>query len=220
MYQTRNRFCLFQQLTFKNSHREILNYEFIHRIFSGMTRSFHRLIFPISVFKRFVFLALLIFISSCTARRNVSEHTTAKKEDHFIKEYSARLGIPLDNKTNKELIIAVSEWLGVPYKYGGDSKSGTDCSGFIGQVYKKVYNKSISRSANGLYEEAKKINKNQLKDGDLVFFKINTTKVGHVGIYLKDGYFIHATTKRGVMVNNLNEDYYSKYYFASGRIID
>lgn len=185
-----------------------------------MTRSLQIFIYPFLGYKRLFLLAVLIFVSSCTARRNVSEHTTVKNEDHFIKEYSARLGIPLDNKTNKELIIAVSEWLGVPYKYGGDTKTGTDCSGFVGQVYKKVYNKTTSRSANGLYEEAKKISKNQLKDGDLVFFKINTTKVGHVGIYLKDGYFIHATTKRGVMVNNLNEDYYAKYYFASGRIVD
>lgn len=185
---------------------------------------------PTATYLRLIVIVSFLLLASCAShKKEVVVHEPKKEkprekveknnDEDFIKKYSALLGVNLDGKTNKELIITVSEWLGVPYKYGGDTKSGTDCSGFVGQVFSKVYHVSTSRSASGLYEQAKKISRNELKDGDLVFFKINSSKVGHVGIYLKDGYFIHATTRRGVMVNNLSETYYSKYYFASGRIL-
>ncbi|HRP84618.1 MAG TPA: NlpC/P60 family protein, partial [Saprospiraceae bacterium] len=63
------------------------------------------------------------------------------------------------------------------------------------------------------------IRKNELKEGDLVFFKINGPKVSHVGLYLSDGYFVHATVKKGVMISSLSEPYYEKFYSGSGRVL-
>jgi|GEM_PF-1989343 len=140
------------------------------------------------------------------------------KKDPFVEDYSARLGIRLSPDCNRALIKAVTEWLGAPYKYGGDNVSGTDCSGLVLNIFREAYGLLVQRSANGLYEQAKKIDRKELKEGDLVFFKINTTKVGHVGIYLAEGYFVHASTRKGVILSNLEEPYYSKYYYAAGRI--
>lgn len=119
---------------------------------------------------------------------------------------------------NASLKKEIDSWLGVPYKYGGTTKAGVDCSAFCGNVFQKVYGISLGRSANDIYLQAKAIRKEELKEGDLVFFKINSAKVSHVGIYLSANKFAHASTSRGVMISDLTEAYWTKYYFASGRI--
>jgi len=135
---------------------------------------------------------------------------------------SKRLKIQINNDDpNIPLFAEVSMWLGVPYKYGGNTKKGTDCSGFVSQVYTKVYNKKLQRSADG---QAKKdvntVGKSKLKAGDLVFFRTmsKSSKISHVGIYLRDNYFIHASTSRGVIVSSLNENYYKKNWKKGGRV--
>jgi cell wall-associated NlpC family hydrolase len=167
-----------------------------------------------------IFITVLLALASCSAPKTVQdEPVTIGPKDHFVEDYSAKLGVQLEAGCNRRLIRSVSDWLGTPYKYGGDTSAGTDCSGFVMNVYKDVFGLTVQRSSNGLYEQSRKIDRKELKEGDLVFFKINTTRVGHVGIYLRDDYFIHATTKRGVMVSSLKEEYYAKYYFAAGRIV-
>lgn len=161
----------------------------------------------------------LLLAVSCTARKHtpstVKNNASAEKQR---KEYAEKTGIEIPADYNAALIAYLVEWLGVPYHYGGDSKSGTDCSGFTKNVYKDVYGKALSRSSNDQYQQCKEISASKLKEGDLVFFKINTKKVGHVGLYLYNNYFIHASTKRGVMISNLDETYYKKYFFAAGRL--
>jgi cell wall-associated NlpC family hydrolase len=170
----------------------------------------------------FIFLKLLFifFISSCSSKKQVLKNDTSahNADKQFIETYSARLGITLKPGCNKRLIETVTSWLNAPYKYGGNSKQGTDCSGFVQQVYAEVYGISLARSAADIFAQCKKINRSELKEGDLVFFKINTSKVGHVGIYLTDEYFIHASTKKGVIVSSLTEEYYAKYFYSAGRI--
>jgi len=125
----------------------------------------------------------------------------------------------LRNIKNKELRNEVKAWLGTPYKYGSCSKKGTDCSGFVQSVMKTVYDVRLPRSSKDQYKVVNAIKKQKkLKEGDLVFFKIQSLKVSHVGIYLGDGYFVHASTKKGVVINNLEEDYYTKYFYRGGRI--
>lgn len=119
---------------------------------------------------------------------------------------------------NASLKKEVDQWLGVPYKYGGTTKQGVDCSGFCGNVFKNVYNVSLGRSAQDIFDQSKPVNRAALKEGDLVFFKINSSRVSHVGIYLSDNKFVHASTSRGVMISDLGEAYWTKYYFASGRV--
>lgn len=119
-----------------------------------------------------------------------------------------------------DLYREVASWLGTRYKWGGSSKKGTDCSGFTKAIYKEVYNEDICRTSlmlsNNLKEE---LDIKDLKPGDLVFFATRGGKcINHVGIYLGEGNFIHASRK-GVMVDNLTETYYSKAFKKAGRTI-
>ena len=116
----------------------------------------------------------------------------------------------------------VKSWIGTPYKYGGNNKRGVDCSGFVVQVYKKVYGVSLQRSSDLIYEKnCEKIKKNDLQEGDLVFFSTGRSKkINHVGIYLKSDKFVHASSSRGVIVSDLDESYYVRTYVSSGRVKD
>lgn len=127
-------------------------------------------------------------------------------------------GVP--NLKNNKLEREAKAWLGVPYRMGGTNKSGTDCSGFVRAIYSKVYGKTLVRQSRDMAKNiSKKIKKERrLKEGDLVFFKIKGNRISHVGIYLKDGLFIHASSSRGVVVSSLDEKYYSKRFCYGGRM--
>lgn len=144
------------------------------------------------------------------AHTGTADKTTDKPP---VKTDGGKTGI-----TNTSLKKEVDQWLGVPYKYGGSSKQGVDCSGFCGNVFKNVYNINLGRSAQDIFDQSKPVSRSALKEGDLVFFKINSSRVSHVGIYLADNKFVHASTSRGVMISDLGEAYWTKYYFASGRV--
>lgn len=123
------------------------------------------------------------------------------------------------NKLEKldEIHIFTNEWLNVPYKYGGNKKSGIDCSALTKIFYKHVYGKNVPRTAYRQYKSFKRVPKKQLKRGDLVFFKTKSKRPNHVGIYLGNGKFVHASTKLGVTINSLNEKYYAKRFLSGGR---
>jgi len=139
-------------------------------------------------------------------------------ENSFYATYSNKLGIKLNGTEDKNLIKEVSEWIGAPYKYGGADRNGTDCSGFTMAVYKKVYHINLFRSSSEQVKNTDSINKSDLRCGDLVFFKISDNNISHVGLYIADDKFVHASTKRGVVVNDLSEDYYVRHYVSSGRV--
>lgn len=156
---------------------------------------------------------ILIGLSSC--------HTSAPRLDYkALAQASVRLGVDIELQDNHKLYIHASEWIGPPYRAGGDSKRGTDCSGLVSQLYKKVYHTRLSRSTDGQLKESSKISRRNLREGDLVFFtsRASRKKVAHVGIYLKDGKFIHASTSQGVIVSNLREKYYTQHWLCGGRI--
>ncbi len=120
---------------------------------------------------------------------------------------------------NLELFDFYSEWEGVGYKLGGDSKSGIDCSGFIQKAFKEKFDLSMPRTTVMQSQVGKEIDKSQLLSGDLVFFKTGDD-INHVGIYLEDGLFVHASTKVGVTISELSNSYFSKSYWKAQRIID
>ena len=121
------------------------------------------------------------------------------------------------------LLDQYQEWRGVPYRSGGQSRRGVDCSGFVSIVYREVYGKQLARSsADMLKYNCKKVSRAKLQEGDLVFFKTGRGgKRGvpnHVGIYLKNGRFIHTSTSSGVMVSSLSEPYYTRTWLTGGRV--
>lgn len=133
---------------------------------------------------------------------------------------SLRMEMDIDMKDNHALYVVSSQWLGVPYRIGGTSKRGVDCSGFTSSVYQEVYKKKLRRSSNEQRKkDCRKIKKRKLREGDLVFFHNGKKKkeATHVGIYLKDNRFIHASTSRGVIISNLDEEYWKKHWLSGGR---
>ena len=133
---------------------------------------------------------------------------------------SIRLGIDIDMEDNHALYVESSNWLGVPYRGGGNSKRGVDCSGLTSAIYKKVYRKNLERnSEDQRKKDCHKVKKSKLKEGDLVFFHNGRKKkrATHVGIYLKNRKFIHASTSQGVIISHLEEDYWDKHWLNGGR---
>lgn len=131
---------------------------------------------------------------------------------------SARLHMDIEANDNHRLYLAAAEWMGVPYRGGGDSKRGTDCSGLACQLYRQVYRVRLPRSSAQQMDATRRVARRNLREGDLVFFRSpSSRRVSHVGIYLKNGMFIHASTSRGVIVSSLNESYWDKYWLRGGR---
>jgi cell wall-associated NlpC family hydrolase len=122
-------------------------------------------------------------------------------------------------RANIQLVSSIYEWLGTPHRDGGTSKRGTDCSYFVQSVYEEAYGIELNRNSQRMYEEdVKTIPKENLREGDLVFFNIGGGGVSHVGIYLKNGMFAHASTSRGVIVESLSSPYFQKSFAGAGRV--
>lgn len=109
-------------------------------------------------------------------------------------------------------------WLGAKYVYGAASKTKTDCSGFVMQVFKGYYNIALDHSAAKMYKDprGKSVGRGSLREGDLIFFG-SFWNISHVGIYLSGDRFIHASSSRGVVISNLNEKYYKNKYQGARR---
>ena len=116
------------------------------------------------------------------------------------------------------LFDVLMPWMGVPYKYGGSTKKGVDCSAFVGAVYQTRYQIKLHRTANDMQQDVTFINRKELKAGDILFFTNSNGKVAHVGIYLKDATFVHASTSSGVILSRFDTGYWSKRLYRCGRV--
>ena len=138
--------------------------------------------------------------------------------------YSALLGKDMPEITHGASYLANSivslsmNYIGVPYVFGGTSPYGFDCSGYVQYIFAKA-GISIPRTADVQYDFGTPISTTDLVPGDLVFFSTYTYGASHVGIYLGDGNFIHASSSRGVTVSSLSQAYYSSCYIGARRIL-
>ena len=144
-------------------------------------------------------------------------YPTISSDRSIERKYSKILQISKEDIINIKLYAFIDEWYGTPYKYGGKNKKGLDCSGFTSLLCKEVFGKEVSGSSASIFNHCRPVSKKELQEGDLVFFKIDSKVVSHVGVYLQNNKFVHATTKAGVMINDLNEEYYKKYFEGAGR---
>jgi len=135
-------------------------------------------------------------------------------------KYAILLDVPVEMINDNKLLELIESWYGTKYKYGGDSRDGVDCSGFTRAFMNAYYEVDLARRSEEQYLQCKKVKKKKLRQGDLVFFKTRGAKGGisHVGIYLCNNKFLHAATSTGVMISDLNEDYYKARYAGGGRI--
>jgi lipoprotein Spr len=140
-----------------------------------------------------------------------------KSAAHF--KYAIKLKVQVELVKDLDLFKTISEWHGTRYVFGGNSKKGIDCSGFTQQVMKEVYNINLHRIVGGQYSQCQPIEKEELQQGDLLFFHTTRAGLSHVGLYLGDNKFIHASCTKGVTVDDLNSSYYKKAYRKAGRIL-
>ena len=139
----------------------------------------------------------------------------------LVSDEWARLDIKLGRHDNKKLYKELKKWLGTPYVYAAHTcGEGTDCSGMVMEVYQKVYGIKVHRnSAKMLEENCQPIDLDDLREGDLVFFVTSGDgHVSHVGIYLKDNKFVHASSSRGVAVDDLRQNYYATHFHTAARV--
>jgi lipoprotein Spr len=147
---------------------------------------------------------------------NLSE---IEKANWLQLKYSIIVDVPVESISNIALLKKIDEWIGTPYVYGGSSKNGVDCSYFALDVMQGTFNKKLNRTAAEQYLQSKRINWDELKEGDLIFFKTEgPNKVSHVGIYLTNNKFVHASSKKGVTISDLSEPFYQRTLFSMGRI--
>ena len=187
-------------------------------------------------------IALVVVLASCSSSRRASKANTVPKKETAINseppeksqeiepsapieenmiglqtKYADMVGVTPEEITNTPLYKLIDEWWAAPYNSppGATPQEGIDCSGFAALVQKTIYNIYISGSAANISTIVEPITKEELREGDLVFFCCTTgstdrDKISHVGTYLANGKFVHATTKKGVIITTLDDPYYWK----------
>lgn len=169
---------------------------------------------------RFLLIVFMGFLLLTIASCGTSKKTGRNVDYHVLARAAIKLDFDIDEDDDWPLMIEASTWIGTPYKYGGEDRYGIDCSGLTRTIYRQVYKTELHRSSYEQYKkDVKKVSKNNLMSGDLVFFSTGKKgKVSHVGIYLKDGKFIHASSSRGVVVSDLNQNFYKNNFISGGKV--
>ncbi len=117
------------------------------------------------------------------------------------------------------LMSEYREWAGTPYRFGGESRDGIDCSALTQRIFKERFNYALPRTAGEQMKQGRRVSRAALKPGDLVFFK-PTRRLNHVGVYLGDGLFMHASSSQGVMISQLDNHYWARRYVQARRPIE
>lgn len=133
-------------------------------------------------------------------------------------KYAMMLDVDVESLKNVSLLGFIDHWFGTRYRLGGTTKRGIDCSALTGALLLAVYGFNLPRTARQQYDATEHIEKGELKEGDLVFFNTHGG-VSHVGVYLENDYFLHAST-HGVKISSLDDRYYSKRFICGGRVED
>ena len=155
-------------------------------------------------------LTALLLLSGCSSKK-VSKPTYKAKKIVPKTEYTT-------NWINKALSKEYAKWDGVPYKYGGTSRKGIDCSSLMQILYRDAFGLQIPRTTKNQAKIGYKIKKNSSREGDLVFFKTGWN-TRHSGIIVEKGKFIHSSTKYGVMISSLNNPYWKSKYWQTRRVL-
>jgi probable lipoprotein NlpC len=168
-------------------------------------------------------LAFTIILSSCHTKKAVLKGQPGeivKPQGSIAEKYSAMMGVDAAEIQNGRLYAFIDQWWGTPYKFGGVDKDGVDCSALVQLLEQQVYNINIPRSTGEQINVIKRKYEEELKEGDLVFFDYDGKKFSHVGVYLQNGYYVHASSAKGVMITKLHDPYTYKYFSRCGSIIE
>lgn len=154
-----------------------------------------------------------------TSKKDYEKERTTSKKTETASSESIRMNN--SNIIREDFMREIDNLLGVPYRLGGTTPKGMDCSGFIYYVFENYFNKILPRRVSELYQAGVSVTRNNLKLGDLVFFNnINSPEISHVGVYLDADQFAHASESQGVIISSLNESYYDERYAGARRVIE
>lgn len=184
------------------------------------------------MFKKFLIIAgLAILTSACSNSSNISRHSSISESDDaqltglIADIQNGKQGkIHSKIRTNrpqsalvgdKALAAVYNEWVGTRYRMGGTGKHGIDCSAFMQTAFADAFGMELPRSTAEQRYLGRQINKHELRKGDLVFFRGNN----HVGVYIGNNQFMHASTSQGVTISSLDENYWARTYTQSRRIM-
>ena len=156
---------------------------------------------------------ILTSIISITA---MSKDIKPLNEIKLKNKFSMLIGVEIESLKNIAFYELINGWLGTKYKYAGNTKKGVDCSGFTKNIYQEIFGINLARTSGLQFKNSQPII-GELKLGDLVFFKINKSRISHVGIYLDNNKFIHSSVSKGVTISSLNDKYYKSKFYKAGR---
>ncbi|MBA3286260.1 MAG: C40 family peptidase [Bacteroidia bacterium] len=147
-----------------------------------------------------------------------SKISTAPVDDHILSYYSQIFGFTVKKIMNIKVYDIIDNWIGTPYRYAGNTLKGVDCSGFIKVIYRNAFNIILEGSSADIYKNSTPVAKDELKEGDLVFFKIRKGAISHVGVFIGDNKFAHASLSLGVTISDLDEPYYKQRFYKGARV--
>ena len=159
-------------------------------------------------------LIALLLLSGCSTRKVSKPTYKAKKTTKISSSKNKQSGSWINVALSKEY----SKWNGVPYKYGGTSRKGVDCSSLMQILYRDAFSLKIPRTTKNQAKIGHQVNKNSSREGDLVFFKTGYN-TRHSGILIGKGKFIHSSTKYGVIISSLNNPYWKSKYWQTRRVL-
>jgi cell wall-associated NlpC family hydrolase len=159
---------------------------------------------PSTLVGRFLVLLVVVFIHGCGGLAERKPHASAYSEQ--------------DSGLKSAVYDQYREWKGTRYRLGGLSKKGVDCSGFVYLTYRAKFGIDLPRTTRYQVEQGVSVSRRNLKPGDLVFFRTGPSK-RHVGIYLDNQAFVHASASKGVMLSSLGNAYWSARYWKAKRVL-
>ncbi|MFC0228913.1 NlpC/P60 family protein [Serratia aquatilis] len=168
----------------------------------------------LNIFTPFIFVLTPLSVFSATAS---SSYQQDFYNSSFVSEKSSKKSGYNDTQRLKKILDHYDEWVGVRYKFGGNSRQGIDCSAYMQRVFKDEFSFRLPRTSHEQIKLGSRVAKEDLTTGDLVFFKTSAQE-RHVGVYVGDGKFLHASTKVGITVSKLDNQYWKTKYDQARRI--
>lgn len=175
-------------------------------------------------------VAIAVTLTACTTPKSAKNSQYTAKSDVRMLNGSAGDSLTMASQdefeelvqsvdTKSKIMNQYANWKGVAYRLGGTTKSGIDCSSFVQRTFFEQFGVELPRTTSEQESSGKSVKRNNLKVGDIVLFKTGRT-MKHVGIYIGDEKFVHASTSSGVIVSEMTNAYWSKRYYAGRRIIN